>query len=166
MSSAKFQPPLVLAETVAQLRRVGKAVVFTNGCFDILHPGHIHTLTQAKALGDVLIVGLNSDASVKRLKGERRPILNQAERIVMLAALEAVDYVTVFEEDTPLALIQLLQPQVLVKGGDWDSQAVVGRDAVEANGGKVVLIPYQEGLSTTGIIERVLAVYERNAQGR
>src|SRR5215213_8180735 len=100
-----------LAGIAAQLRHVGKRVTFTNGCFDILHPGHIHTLTHAKALGDVLIVGINSDASVKRLKGERRPILNQDERIVMLAALEVVDYVTTFEEDTPLALIQLLQPQ-------------------------------------------------------
>jgi rfaE bifunctional protein nucleotidyltransferase chain/domain len=161
MSSAKFQPPLVLAETVAQLRRAGKTVVFTNGCFDILHPGHIYTLTHAKALGDVLIVGINSDASVKRLKGERRPILNHGERTVMLAALAAVDYVTVFEEDTPLALIQLLQPHVLVKGGDWSSESVVGREVVEANGGRVVLVPYQEGLSTTGVIERVLAAYQR-----
>jgi len=161
MSSAKFQPPLVLAETLAQLRRAGKTVVFSNGCFDILHPGHIHTLTHAKALGDVLIVGINSDASVKRLKGERRPILNQGERAVMLAALEAVDYVTTFEEDTPLALIQLLQPHVLVKGGDWSSESVVGREVVEADGGRVVLVPYQEGLSTTGFIERVLAAYQR-----
>ncbi len=160
MSSTKIRSAAILAERIAQLRKAGKAVVFTNGCFDILHPGHIHTLTQAKSLGEVLIVGINSDASVKRLKGEQRPILNQDERAVMLAALEAVDYVTVFEEDTPLVLIQLLQPQILVKGGDWDSQAVVGRDVVEANGGMVVLIPYQEGLSTTGIIERILAVYQ------
>ena len=161
MSSAKFQPPLVLAETLAQLRRAGKTVVFSNGCFDILHPGHIHTLTHAKALGDVLIVGINSDTSAKRLKGERRPILNQGERAVMLAALEAVDYVTTFEEDTPLALIQLLRPHVLVKGGDWSSESVVGREVVEADGGRVVLVPYQEGLSTTGVIERVLAAYQR-----
>jgi len=160
MSSAKFQLPPVLAETAAQLRRAGKTVVFTNGCFDILHPGHIHTLTRAKALGDVLIVGINSDASVKRLKGERRPILKQDERAVMLAALEVVDYVTVFEEDTPLALIQLLKPNVLVKGGDWNAEAVVGREVVEASGGKVALIPYQEGFSTTDIIERVLEVYK------
>ena len=158
MLPAKYQPAQVLAPLIATLRRAGKTVVFTNGCFDILHPGHVHTLTQAKALGDVLIVGINSDASVKRLKGERRPILNQDERIVMLAALAVTDYVTVFEEDTPLALIQLLQPQVLVKGGDWGLEAVVGREVVEANGGKVALIPYQEGLSTTGIIERILKV--------
>src|SRR5215471_12656407 len=163
MAPAKYQRAQALVELVADLRHSGKRIVFTNGCFDILHPGHIHTLTQAKALGDVLIVGINSDASVKRLKGKRRPILNQDERAVMLAALEAVDYVTTFEEDTPLTLIQLLQPHVLVKGGDWNPDAVVGREVVEANGGRVVLIPYQEGLSTTGIIERVLAIYEKNA---
>jgi D-beta-D-heptose 7-phosphate kinase / D-beta-D-heptose 1-phosphate adenosyltransferase len=161
MPSAKYYPAPALAELVADLRRSGKRIVFTNGCFDILHPGHIHTLTHAKALGDVLIVGINSDASVKRLKGERRPILSQGERAVMLAALEAVDYVTTFEEDTPLALIQLLRPYVLVKGGDWSSESVVGREVVEADGGRVVLVPYQEGLSTTGVIERVLAAYQR-----
>jgi D-beta-D-heptose 7-phosphate kinase/D-beta-D-heptose 1-phosphate adenosyltransferase len=133
--------------------------VFTNGCFDLLHPGHIHTLTQAKALGDILVVAINSDASVKRLKGERRPILNQDERAVMLSALSVVDYVTIFAEDTPLEAIRLLLPDVLVKGGDWGTDAVVGRDVVEANGGKVVLIPYQAGFSTTDIIERVIAAY-------
>ena len=161
MPSAKYYPAQALAELVADLRRSGKRIVFTNGCFDILHPGHIHTLTHAKALGDILIVGINSDASVKRLKGERRPIFNQGERAVMLTALEAVDYVTTFEEDTPLTLIRLLQPHVLVKGGDWSSESVVGREVVEADGGRVVLVPYQEGLSTTGVIERVLAAYQR-----
>ena len=161
MPSAKYYPAPALAELVADLRRSGKRIVFTNGCFDILHPGHIHTLTHAKALGDILIVGINSDASVKRLKGERRPIFNQGERAVMLTALEAIDYVTTFEEDTPLTLIRLLQPHVLVKGGDWSSESVVGREVVEADGGRVVLVPYQEGLSTTGVIERVLAAYQR-----
>ncbi|MBM4255166.1 MAG: D-glycero-beta-D-manno-heptose 1-phosphate adenylyltransferase [Deltaproteobacteria bacterium] len=163
MLPAKYQPAQILAPLIANLRQTGNTIVFTNGCFDILHPGHIHTLTHAKAQGDVLIVGVNSDASVKRLKGERRPILNQDERVVMLSALEAVDYVTIFDEDTPLALIQLLQPHVLVKGGDWNSEAVVGREVVEANGGKVVLIPYQEGLSTTGIIERILLTARQSA---
>lgn len=149
-----------------QVRQQGKTLVFTNGCFDLLHSGHIHTLTQAKALGDVLVVGLNSDASIKRLKGEDRPILNETERIIVLTALEAVDYVAVFDEDTPRELILLLRPDVLVKGGDWSAEAVVGKDIVETRGGKVVLIPYQEGLSTTGIIERILAAYgqTRNAQ--
>ena len=160
MLPAKYLSASALAATIAQLRRAGKTIVFTNGCFDILHPGHIHTLTQAKALGDVLIVGINSDASVKRLKGDQRPILNQTERAVILAALEVVDFVTSFAEDTPLTLIQLLQPDILVKGGDWGAHAVVGREVVEARGGRVALIPYQEGLSTTGIIERVLAAHQ------
>jgi len=145
---------------LTQLRQQGKRIVFTNGCFDLLHPGHLHTLVQARALGDVLTVGVNSDASVKRLKGAKRPILNQGERVAILAALEAVDYVTVFEEDTPRELILLLQPDVLVKGGDWRVGAVVGKEEVESWGGKVVVIPYLTGSSTTDIIERVLAAYQ------
>jgi len=156
---AKFYPTQALAQILADLRRQGKRVVFTNGCFDLLHPGHIYILTQAKALGDVLVVGLNSDASVKRLKGPQRPILNEAERVLLLSALEAVDYVALFEEDTPLELIRSLQPQVLVKGGDWAPEAVVGKKEVEADGGEVVLIPYRPGFSTSGMIERILAVY-------
>jgi D-beta-D-heptose 7-phosphate kinase/D-beta-D-heptose 1-phosphate adenosyltransferase len=146
-----------LVQVLADLRHRGKRIVFTNGCFDLLHPGHIYTLTQAKTLGDVLVVGINSDASVKRLKGSQRPVLNEDERALLLAALEAVDYVTLFEEDTPFELIRLLRPQVLVKGGDWSPESVVGRDLVEAEGGEVVMIPYQSGFSSTGIIERVLA---------
>jgi rfaE bifunctional protein nucleotidyltransferase chain/domain len=157
MASTKLFPVALLAECLASLRREGKRIVFTNGCFDLLHPGHIHTLTQAKALGDVLVVAINSDASVKRLKGERRPILNQEERAVMLSALAMVDYVTIFAENTPLEVIRLLLPDVLVKGGDWGADAVVGREVVEANGGEVVLIPYQTGFSTTDIIERIAA---------
>jgi len=157
MESTKLFPAALLAERLASLRREGKRIVFTNGCFDLLHPGHIYTLTQAKALGDVLVVAINSDASVKRLKGERRPILNQEERAVMLSALSVVDYVTIFAEDTPLEVIRLLLPNVLVKGGDWGADAVVGREVVEANGGKVILIPYQSGFSTTDIIERIAA---------
>ncbi|MGE0824225.1 MAG: D-glycero-beta-D-manno-heptose 1-phosphate adenylyltransferase [Candidatus Binatia bacterium] len=165
MSSTKYHPVQALAGIVAQLRQSGQRIVFTNGCFDILHPGHIHTLSQAKCYGDVLIVGINSDDSVRRLKGERRPILNQTERAVMLAALETVDYVTTFNEDTPLELIRLLQPHVLVKGGDWQTESVVGKELVEANGGQVVVVPYQVGFSTTGIIERILTVYGSSAQG-
>jgi len=156
MESTKLFPAALLAERLASFRREGKRIVFTNGCFDLLHPGHIHTLTQAKALGDVLVVAINSDASVKRLKGERRPILNQEERAVMLSALAMVDYVTIFAEDTPLEVIRLLLPDVLVKGGDWGADAVVGREVVEADGGEVVLIPYQAGFSTTDIIERIV----------
>jgi rfaE bifunctional protein nucleotidyltransferase chain/domain len=157
MESTKLFPAALLVERLASLRDEGKRIVFTNGCFDLLHPGHIHTLTQAKALGDVLVVAINSDASVKRLKGERRPILNQEERAVMLSALAMVDYVTIFAENTPLEVIRLLLPDVLVKGGDWGADAVVGREVVEANGGEVVLIPYQTGFSTTDIIERIAA---------
>jgi len=164
MQITKFYPAVVLAEVLTELRRQGKRIIFTNGCFDLLHPGHIHTLTRAKALGDVLAVGINSDASVKRLKGAQRPILNETERALLLSALEAVDYVTLFTEDTPLELICLLRPQVLVKGGDWSPEAIVGKEAVEADGGEVVLIPYQPGFSTTGVIERILAVYRTAEQ--
>jgi D-glycero-beta-D-manno-heptose 1-phosphate adenylyltransferase len=157
MESPALFPASLLAERLAPLRRAGKRIVFTNGCFDLLHPGHLHTLTQAKAFGDVLVVAINSDASVKRLKGDRRPILSQEERALMLSALAVVDYVTMFAEDTPLEVIRLLLPDVLVKGGDWGVDAVVGRDVVEAHGGKVVLIPYQAGFSTTDIIERIMA---------
>ncbi len=157
MESTALFPASLLAERLASLRRAGQRIVFTNGCFDLLHPGHLHTLTQAKALGDVLVVAINSDASVKRLKGDQRPILNQEERAVMLSALAVVDYVTMFAEDTPLEVIRLLLPDVLVKGGDWGVDAVVGRDVVEAHGGQVVLIPYQAGFSTTDIIERIMA---------
>src|SRR5262245_29421685 len=159
--TTKLSPVTVIAEHLSSLQREGKRVVFTNGCFDLLHPGHIYTLTQAKTLGDVLVVAINSDASVKRLKGERRPILNQDERAVMLSALSVVDYVTIFAEDTPLEVIRLLLPDVLVKGGDWGADAIVGKDVVEASGGKVVPIPYQTGFSTTDIIERVFAAYTK-----
>ena len=161
MQITKHYPAPVLAERLAELRRQGQRIVFTNGCFDLLHPGHVYTLTQAKSLGEVLVVGINSDASVKRLKGTRRPILSEMERALLLSALAMVDYVTIFNEDTPLELIRLLRPHVLVKGGDWSVEAVVGREVVEAEGGKVVLIPYQAGFSTTDIIERVMAAYGR-----
>jgi D-beta-D-heptose 7-phosphate kinase/D-beta-D-heptose 1-phosphate adenosyltransferase len=153
-SSRDLQPVLT------ELRQQRKRIVFTNGCFDLLHPGHIQTLVQARALGDVLVVGLNSDESMKRLKGKKRPILDQTERAAILAALEAVDYVTIFDDDTPQALVLQLRPDVLVKGGDWSAETVVGKEEVEAWGGEVVLIPYQEGNSTTNIIERVLAAYK------
>ncbi len=136
-------------------------LVFTNGCFDILHPGHVDLLARARALGDGLILGLNSDASVRRIKGDvagpRRPVNPQAERAFVLAGLESVDFVVVFDEDTPLSLIQAVGPQVLVKGGDWPLDKIVGRDAVEAAGGTVVSLPLLPGYSTTGLIERLLA---------
>ena len=132
-----------------------KKIVFTNGCFDILHVGHIRYLRKAAELGDMLVVGLNSDASVRRLKGEGRPINTEDDRAELLASLEFVDYIVVFEDDTPYELIRQIQPDVLVKGGDYAPENVVGKDLVEAHGGKLVLIDFVEGKSTTGIIHRI-----------
>jgi rfaE bifunctional protein nucleotidyltransferase chain/domain len=131
-----------------------RRVVFTNGCFDVLHPGHVEHLAQAKALGDVLVVGLNSDASVRRLKGAGRPLVREADRAAVLAALRSVDAVTLFDEDTPLELISTLLPDVLVKGGDYDLDGIVGREAVEEAGGEVRVLPFVEGYSTTDILGR------------
>ena len=143
----------VVAE-VRRRREVGQSVVFTNGCFDLLHPGHVRLLRQASALGDYLIVGLNSDASVRRLKGPNRPINGEDARAEVLGALECVDAVTLFEEDTPRELIEAVLPDVLVKGGDYTPEEVVGRDEVEAAGGRLVLIPLVEGHSTTQMVLR------------
>jgi rfaE bifunctional protein nucleotidyltransferase chain/domain len=130
-------------------------VVFTNGVFDLLHPGHVDVLIGARARGDVLVVGLNSDASVKRLKGPDRPVRSEGERAYVLAALEAVDAVTLFEKDTPLQLVQLLQPDVIVKGGDYSPDTVVGANEVRGRGGEVVIIPLTPGHSTTSTIDRL-----------
>jgi rfaE bifunctional protein nucleotidyltransferase chain/domain len=140
---------------VERARRNGRRVVFTNGCFDLLHPGHIRCLEQARALGDLLIVAINSDASVRRVKDGGRPVVPEAERAEVLAALAAVNYVTVFEEDTPQEIIARVLPDVLVKGGDWGPDQIVGRAEVEAAGGCVVSIPLEPGYSTTGILERI-----------
>jgi D-beta-D-heptose 7-phosphate kinase/D-beta-D-heptose 1-phosphate adenosyltransferase len=139
------------------LREGGGRVVFTNGCFDLLHPGHVAYLQAARALGDALVLGLNSDASVKRLeKGTERPILTEEERAAILLGLRSVDYVIVFDEDTPLELIEKIVPDILVKGGDWPLDQIVGRDVVEAAGGEARTIPFVEGKSTTSIVERIL----------
>ncbi|MDD6185026.1 MAG: D-glycero-beta-D-manno-heptose 1-phosphate adenylyltransferase [Bacteroidales bacterium] len=130
-------------------------VVFTNGCFDVLHFGHVHYLLEAKKLGDILVVGLNSDNSVRRLKGPARPINGENERAFVLAALSFVDYITVFEEDTPLNLIKIVQPEVLVKGGDYALDQIVGADFVSQNGGIVTTIPFVEGYSSSRIIEQL-----------
>ena len=153
----KIVPVARLLVELSNRRRAGHTVVFTNGCFDILHPGHVRYLEAARALGDCLVVGLNSDESVRRLKGPRRPICTQDERATVLAALESVDFVTVFDEDTPLRLIEAVRPDVLVKGGDWAPDRIVGRDVVESHGGRVVTIPFVPGKSTTGIVERIVA---------
>jgi len=140
---------------VKKLVPINKKIVFTNGCFDILHAGHVQYLQAAKALGDVLVVGLNSDASVKRLKGEYRPINNEHDRAIVIAALAAVDYVIIFNEDTPYELIKQIQPDVLVKGGDWAVEDIVGHDIVLAKGGVVKSLLFIEGQSTTSIIQRM-----------
>jgi rfaE bifunctional protein nucleotidyltransferase chain/domain len=136
-------------------KRNGRRVVFTNGCFDLLHPGHIDSLEKARALGDVLIVGLNSDASVRQFKGAGRPVLPERERAEILAALECVDAVVIFDQLTPREVIARLLPDVLVKGGDWASDQIVGREEVEAAGGRVVSIPVVAGYSTTEILRKI-----------
>ena len=132
-----------------------RKIVFTNGCFDVLHFGHIHYLLKAKELGDILVVGLNSDDSVRRLKGPARPVNGEKERAFVLAALSCIDYVTLFEEDTPEELIKVVRPDVLVKGGDYDISTIVGADFVQRNGGIVTTIPFVEGFSSTRIIEQL-----------
>jgi D-beta-D-heptose 7-phosphate kinase/D-beta-D-heptose 1-phosphate adenosyltransferase len=145
-----------IVNIVNRLNSEGKTIVFTNGCFDLIHAGHIFYLEKAKEFGDFLIVGLNSDASIKKIKGENRPLISQEHRAIVLAALECVDYVLIFEEEDPFKLISLLKPHVLVKGGDWTKDTIIGRDLVEANGGKVYSLPLINGLSTSGIIENIL----------
>ena len=140
---------------VAASRGAGKQIVFTNGVFDLLHPGHLRYLQQARDLGDVLIVGVNSDRSVRANKGPGRPITPELERVEILEALRCVDAVVVFDDETPHAVIAALQPDVLVKGADWAEDAIVGRDIVEARGGTVVRIPIEAGYSTTGLIHRI-----------
>jgi D-glycero-beta-D-manno-heptose 1-phosphate adenylyltransferase len=140
---------------VAQHKRNGKRVVFTNGCFDLLHPGHIRGFERARTLGDVLVVAINSDSTVKFLKGADRPIIPASERAEILAALAAVDYVTVFDEISPREIISRVLPDVLLKGGDWGENEIVGREEVEAAGGRVVSVPLEPGFSTSAIIEKI-----------
>jgi len=149
---------LTLEQTILRFgreKRNGKRVVFTNGCFDLLHPGHIRSLETARALGDALIVGLNSDDSVKSLKGPDRPVIPEQERAEILASLECVDAVVIFEELTPQEVIAALLPDVLVKSGDWPGSQIVGREEVEAAGGRVVLVDVVEGYSTSDILKKI-----------
>jgi D-beta-D-heptose 7-phosphate kinase/D-beta-D-heptose 1-phosphate adenosyltransferase len=148
-----------LRRVLEELGKSGKRVVFTNGCFDLLHVGHLRYLEEARSLGDILVVGVNSDPSVQRLKGPRRPILPLDERMEILSGLECVNYVTSFEEQTPLELIALLRPHILVKGGDWTKERIVGRELVEGLGGEVVVLPFVEGNSTSNLIETILKRY-------
>jgi rfaE bifunctional protein nucleotidyltransferase chain/domain len=153
---------------VARLKARRKKVVFTNGCFDILHVGHIHYLRKAKSLGDILVVGLNTDRSVKQIKGEKRPIVPQKDRAEVLASLEFVDYVVFFDEPDPFSLVEKVKPTILVKGADWPKDKIIGGDVVEKAGGRVVRIPLVAGASSTGVIERIIQAYcrEGKATGR
>jgi D-beta-D-heptose 7-phosphate kinase/D-beta-D-heptose 1-phosphate adenosyltransferase len=155
-----------IAREARGLQSSGRKLVFTNGCFDILHTGHVDLLRQARKLGDALAVAINSDASVRRLKGPARPIFSETERAELLAALEMVDHVCIFDEDTPLEVILRIKPDVLVKGADWGPENIVGRAEVESWGGHVATIPLTAGKSTTGVIERVLAsARSKNSNG-
>jgi D-beta-D-heptose 7-phosphate kinase/D-beta-D-heptose 1-phosphate adenosyltransferase len=146
---------------IKDLKANGKQIVFTNGCFDLLHVGHIRYLEKAKTLGDILIVGVNSDASVQKLKGPKRPVLSVEERTEILSGLGCIDFITIFDELDPLALITSLQPNVLVKGGDWTKEQTIGKEVVERSGGEVVIIPFVKGASTSNLIETILKRYEK-----
>jgi len=151
-----------LPAIIQRAKSTRKKVVLTNGCFDLIHSGHLYLLREAKKLGDLLIVALNTDRSVKALKGPQRPILPESERAELIAALEMVDYVILFDELDPYDLIRELKPDVLAKGGDWAADKIVGRDLVEQNGGTIAVIPYQESHSTTKIIEKIIERNSRN----
>jgi rfaE bifunctional protein nucleotidyltransferase chain/domain len=142
------------------LRSTGKKIVFTNGCFDLIHTGHTRYLAKAKTYGDILVVAVNSDASVRVIKGEKRPINVEADRMETLAAVDSVDFVTLFHEPDPYRIISELQPDVLVKGGDWPIEKIIGRDIVEKRGGQVISVGYIEGASTTGLIEKIVQRYK------
>jgi rfaE bifunctional protein nucleotidyltransferase chain/domain len=156
----KFYTREQLVEIRAQWRREGKTVVFTNGCYDILHPGHIRLLESARSMGDALILALNTDASVQRIKGPTRPLIQERDRAELACALAAVDAVTFFDEDTPRELIAAVLPDILIKGADW-AHFIAGREEVEAAGGKVLALPLEPGYSTTGILEEILARGDR-----
>ena len=150
-----------LIQKVKNLRKSGKQIVFTNGCFDILHVGHVRYLTTARSEGDVLVVGLNSDASVKSIKPDNRPIVTQEERAEVLAGLASVDFITIFDESDPLALISAIKPDILVKGADWKEKEIVGADVVTAYGGKVVRAEVVPGISTSRLIRRIINRYQK-----
>ena len=156
-AAAKVQPLAELLPTLARERRRGRTVVFTNGCYDLLHVGHLRFLVSAAGLGDLLVVALNGDESVRRLKGPGRPFVPFAERAALLAGLEVVDWVVGFDEDTPATIIEAILPEVLVKGGDWGVDRIVGRETVERRGGRVLSLPLVPGRSTTSLVERIRA---------
>lgn len=162
MNNKKIKNIKAIKSIVTHLKNRRKKIVFTNGCFDILHVGHIRYLRKARSLGDILVVGLNTDRSVRQIKGEKRPIVPQDERAEVLAALEFVDYVVLFDEPDPFALIEKVKPTHLVKGADWPKDKIIGRDVVEKAGGRVVRIPLVRGASSTGVIEKIIQVYGRS----
>ncbi len=155
-----------LLKNLETVRREGKRIVFTNGCFDILHAGHAYYLQRAKELGDILVVGVNSDSSIRRIKGEKRPIIPEHMRAYLLDSLKPVDYVVIFEEDTPANLIRSIRPHVLVKGGDWTLENIVGADLVLSYGGEVKLLDLFFDVSTSKIIERIVELYKPNDLSR
>jgi rfaE bifunctional protein nucleotidyltransferase chain/domain len=157
----KIRERKTLLRIIKDLKAKGKRIVFTNGCFDLLHIGHIRYLEEAKALGDVLVVGVNSDSSVRKLKGSKRPVLPEEERTEILSGLGCVDYITIFDERDPLKLITSLHPDVLVKGGDWTKDQIVGSEVVERSGGEVVILPFVQGASTSNLINIILKKYEK-----
>ena len=153
--SGKLKSLEEIKAVVVDARTNGKKVAFTNGCFDLLHRGHVHVLREARACADLLIVGVNSDQSVKQIKGSARPVLPESDRCELLGAMEMVDYVILFNEPDPYSVISAIRPDVLVKGGDWNTNKIIGADLVEEAGGAVVVVPYVKGFSTTEIIERI-----------
>jgi D-beta-D-heptose 7-phosphate kinase/D-beta-D-heptose 1-phosphate adenosyltransferase len=153
--SGKLKSLEEIKAIVVDARTNGKKVAFTNGCFDLLHRGHVHVLRAARACADLLIVGINSDQSVKQIKGPKRPVLPESDRCELLGAMEMVDFVILFNEPEPYNLISAIRPDVLVKGGDWKTEKIIGADMVEEAGGRVVVVPYIKGFSTTEIIERI-----------
>lgn len=161
MSGRKIKKIGELKKIVLRLKAKGKKIVFTNGCFDLLHYGHVKYLEEAKSKGDILVVGINSDASVKRIKEKNRPIVNEGDRLRVIAALESVDYVVLFKEDTPLEVIKLLQPDILIKGADWKKKNIVGGGFVLGSGGKVAAIKLVKGCSTTGLIKKIAKGFQK-----
>jgi rfaE bifunctional protein nucleotidyltransferase chain/domain len=149
----------ILKDKLEALRKEGKKIAFTNGCFDILHVGHVRYLKEAKKTADILVLALNSDASVRSIKGLKRPLVSEEERAEVLAALEYIDFVTIFHELTPLELICYLKPEILIKGGDWPEDKVVGRDEIKKWGGHVTIIPEVAGKSTTNIVDKIISAY-------
>lgn len=157
----KIKSRAALKRVVAALKKSGKKVVFTNGCFDLLHYGHVRYLERARRTGDVLIVALNSDASVRAIKGSARPLVPQDDRAAVIAALESVDFVTIFDERTPLEVIRALKPNVLIKGADWGQRDIVGRDVVAGEKGVVKTVPLEEGRSTTALIKKIASIFSK-----